>query len=266
MTRVAVVGHVEWVQFFAVRQLPAEGQIEAADRIQASAGGGAIVAALAIAALGAEVDFFGAFGDDELAERAIGALSDRGIAVHAARRSTPTREVLTFVDARSERSIVTVGERSQPSRSDPLPWERLERMDGVYFTAGDDGVLTAARTARKLVLTPRAAERLGPVPVEFDALVYSADDAAERLWAADMRDHAGLEVVTEGSRGGHWTGKSSGRWQAARLPGPLADSYGAGDSFAGGFTFGLADGRTVAEAAQIGAERGAWAMTKCGVP
>jgi ribokinase len=46
----------------------------------------------------------------------------------------------------------------------------------------------------------------------------------------------------------------------------MCDSYGAGDSFAAGFTFGLASGRPVDEAVRLGAECGAQALTHQGVP
>jgi ribokinase len=49
-------------------------------------------------------------------------------------------------------------------------------------------------------------------------------------------------------------------------PGEPQDAYGCGDSFAAGFTYGLAGGGSVAEAAQCGAERGAIALTRAGAP
>ena len=50
-------------------------------------------------------------------------------------------------------------------------------------------------------------------------------------------------------------------WEAAPLPGPRVDSYGAGDSFAAGLTYGLAEGRSPAEAATLGARCGAACLT-----
>src|ERR1700753_3449306 len=64
MTRVAVVGHVEWVQFLRVDRLPTAGEIERAQREGTHAGGGAVVAAAILAERGAEVDFYGAVGSD----------------------------------------------------------------------------------------------------------------------------------------------------------------------------------------------------------
>jgi ribokinase len=59
---------------------------------------------------------------------------------------------------------------------------------------------------------------------------------------------------------------SEGRWEATPLPGPARDSYGCGDSFAAAFTFGLGRGDTVEEAAALGAQWGALALTRVGAP
>lgn len=266
MTAVAVVGHVEWVDFLSVERIPAIGQITPATRVRVNAGGGAVVAAAVLAGLGAEVDFFCAVGDDAIGERAVAELEARGVRVHAARRPGPTRQVITFLDARGERSIVTIGERLQPSGDDPLEWQRLASADGVYLTAGDAGALRHARRARVLCTTPRIAERLGAVDVVLDALILSGDDAVEVDWAARLADRARWQVVTQGARGGYWSGESAGRWEPVPAPGPVIDSYGAGDSFAAGFTFGLARSGDVAEAVSVGARCGANAVTHPGGP
>jgi ribokinase len=266
MARVAVVGHVEWVDFLAVEHLPALGQVTPATRVRRNAGGGAVVAAVVLAQLGAEVDFFGAVGSDDHGEACIAELKGYGITVHAARRRAPSREVITFLDAGHERSIVAIGERLACEGTDDLDWSRLEAADGVYFTAGDLAALRLARRARQLATTPRLAETLGAIDVELDALIYSADDEVETRWARTLAPHARLQVITDGDHGGHWTGVSEGTWPSAPLPGPLVDSYGAGDSFAAGFTYGLAVSGDPAEAARIGAECGARALTHAGGP
>ena len=64
---------------------------------------------------------------------------------------------------------------------------------------------------------------------------------------------------TAGAAGG-WVEAPDGRtskWTAAPLPGPPVDAYGAGDSFAAGLTFGLADGRSPQDALALGARCGA---------
>jgi ribokinase len=266
MTRIAVVGHVEWVQFLRVDHLPVPGEIERAQRESTHAGGGAVVAAATLAELGAEVDFYGAVGRDAIGDAAVSELTGRGMTVHAARRPGPTREVLTLLDRNGERTILPIGERIQPEGDDNLDWDRLADVDGAYITAGDQGALRRARAARVLVATPRLRERVEDLGVRIDALVFSASDEHEVSWAERLRSVTRLMVATEGADGGRWWGASEGRWASVPPPGPVRDSYGCGDAFAAGFTYGLAAGMSVAEACEIGARRGAEMLTRVGAP
>jgi ribokinase len=266
MSRVAVVGHVEWVQFVGVAAFPARGAVTPAERAFVHAGGGGVVAAVVLAELGAEVDFFCALGRDANGEAAAAELTQRGVNVRAAWRDQPTRSVITLLEAGGERTIITIGERLEPVAADELEWTRLGDADGVYFTAGDAGAAARARSAGVLVATPRAREALAHDRVAIDALVFSANDQDERRWAQRLECQARLMVQTEGAAGGHWWGESEGRWPAAPLPGEAMDDYGCGDSFAAGFTYGLARGLPVLDAAAIGAERGALALTRAGAP
>jgi ribokinase len=219
-----------------------------------------------LAELGAEVDFFCALGDDALGHMAAEQLAERGVNVQAAwRKDVPTRRALTLLERGGERTIVTIGERLEPRGADSLDWESLEGTDGVYFTAGDLSALQFARRARVVVATPRGRATLARGPI-LDALVFSRSDPDESRWARELADRTRLTVETRGAEGGIWWGESEGSWKAAALDGPAKDAYGCGDSFAAGFTFGLADGRSVAEAAELGAQAGARMLTRAGAP
>jgi ribokinase len=263
---IAVVGHVEWVEFLRVDHLPRAGELQAGEREPPRAGGSAVIAASVIAARGASVRFIGAVGDDAEGEAALAQLRDRGITVDAVRRAGPTRRVTVLLDQAGERAIITSGERWAPAATDDLGWERLEQADGVYLTAGDGDVLALARRARVLVATPRIATTPDLPEIELDALVFSAGDQREADLAQALAGSARLLVATEGRDGGHWRGETEGRWGPAPIPGRVRDSYGCGDAFAGGFTLGLARGGTVAEAAALGAACGAEMLTHAGAP
>lgn len=265
----AVVGHVEWVDFVEVERLPREGEVLGATAASARAAGGGGVAAVVLAELGAQVDFFSALGDDEHGRAAVEQLTRRGVQVHVAWRREPTRRAITMLEEGGERTIVTIGERLEPVGDDDLSWERLAATRAVYFTAGDVGALVRARESGVLVATPRARHSLGgpdPRHPPLDALVYSGHDPDELKWAKHLAARARLMVETRGAEGGVWFGASEGSWTAAPAAGPPRDSYGCGDSFAAGFTFGLADGRSVAEAIALGAEQGARCLTRVGAP
>ena len=174
--RVAVVGHLEWIEFVRGDHVPAAGEIvHTTDSFEEPAGGGA-VAAVEIARLAGGATLITALGDDELAERSRTRLGELGVEVEAAIRDEPTRRGLTILDSHGERTIITIGDRLAPRGDDPLDWSALEGTDGVYFTAGDEGALRAARASGVLVATPRAGEVLEEAGVELDALVYSAAD------------------------------------------------------------------------------------------
>jgi ribokinase len=264
MTRVGVVGHVEWVDFLPVPRFPRQGEVIHAEGAAVRAGGGGGVAAPVLADLGAEVDFFCALGDDAAGRDAVAQLEERGVRVHVAWRDEPTRRAVTLLEPSGERTIVTIGERLEPRGSDRLEWDVLREAQSVYFTAGDAGALEWARQARIVVASPRAREVLETSTI--DALVFSESDPDEREWAKRAAAHARLLVATEGERGGRWWGESEGRWAATPLPGAPRDSYGCGDSFAAAFTLGLGRGGSVPEAAALGAEAGALALTRVGAP
>ena len=261
--RIAVVGHVEWVTF-ALGELPPVGEIGVLrDPFDEPAGGGA-VSAVRMAELGARVTFLTALGDDEHADRAVAFLEGVGIEVRAGRRARPHPTALTVLDAQGERTILVAGANIHPRRDDDLGWDDLGGFDGAYFTGEDPATLEAARAARVLVLTARRLAPLRRTGVVVDALIGSGRDAGERLRPDDERQ-ARTVVQTLGSDGGTWRGaEGSGRFEAAPLPGPIVDAYGAGDAFLAGATFGLAAGQPIAEALALGSRLGAEAVTRRG--
>jgi ribokinase len=261
----AVVGHVEWVDFAVVPRLPVPGEILHAGEHFAAPGGGGAVAAVQARRLAGAALFLTAVGADDLGERPRTELRDTyGVDVHAAPREGPQRRAFTFLDDRAERTITVLGERIAPHGDDPLPWERLSDVDAVYFTGGDPAALREARRARVLVATPRALDTLAAAHVQLDVLVASASDPGERVAPGAIDPPPHHVVLTEGAEGGRWVaaegaqgGRSGGRWTAAAPPGPPVDAYGCGDSFAVGLTYGLGAGLSLDEALALGARCGA---------
>jgi ribokinase len=260
--RTAVVGHVEWVRFAAVRRLPAAGEIIAAsDSWEEPAGGGAVAAVRLRERVGL-CDFFVAVGNDWPGRRALEALRLLGLHVHSATRDEAQRRAFTFLDDEGERTITTLGPKLHPHGADPLPWDELGEVDAVYFTAGDAGALRAAREARILVATARELPTLEQAGVLLDALVHSGTDPAERYVPGRLDPPPKLVVTTMGRGGGRFIGEEGeGRYSAAEVPGSLADAYGAGDSFAAGLAYGLASQEGIEEALAIASEFAAKAMT-----
>ena len=261
--RVAVVGHVEWVEFARVERVPEAGAIVHAEECWAEAAGGGAVAAVELARLAGGASLFTGLGDDELGRRARTQLAAAGVTVHARLQAEPQRRAVCFVDAVGERTITVLGDKVRPRGGDEtLPWEEIRRADAVYFVSGDADALRHARTARVLVATTRELPTLRAGGVELDALVGSGEDDGERYHTGDLEPSPHLVVSTSGALGG-WA-QPGGPYLAASLPGELEDAYGAGDCFAAGLAFALAEGRPPAEALAFAAERGAAALTRRG--
>ena len=261
--KVAVVGHVEWIEFARVERVPAPGEIVHALESWEEPGGGGAVAAVQLARLARDCLFLTALGDDELGHRAERELMALGVRVEAVWRPAPQRRAFVFTDARAERTITVMGDRVGPRGADPLPWPELADVDGVYFTAGDADAVRAARAARMLVSTARTIRPLAEADAQIDMLVASSRDVGERYTHGDIEPPPHLVAWTAGAAGG-WVEAPDGTrtdWTAAPLPGPPVDAYGAGDSFAAGLTYGLAAGRSPEEALAIGAQCGAACVT-----
>jgi len=261
--RVAVVGHVEWIRFARVDHVPAAGEIAHAIETWEEPGGGGAVAAVQLAKLAGGGTLFTALGDDEISRRATRELESLDLRVEAALREALTRTALTLVDRDGERTITTLGDRLEPRADDALAWDLLEDVDTVYVTAGDAAAIRLARRARTLVATSRAMPELADAHVPLDALVGSANDPAETYRVGTLTPAPALVVRTDGLRGGSYeTGDGrSGRYDPAPLPGRVADTYGAGDSFHGGLTYGLGDGWDVERALAFAARCGAASVT-----
>lgn len=271
--RLAVVGHVEWVDFVLAGRLPAPGEIAAADDAWEAAAGGGAMAAYALRALIGEVLFFCAVGNDARATATVAGLRAAGIEVHASDRDRPQRRALSWLTADHERTITTLGPPMEPSGADPLDWDALASCDGVVLFGGDAAAARAARAAKVLVATARTRDALLAAEVDVDALVGSANDPTEPLDAALLAAARPRWVVeTEGASGGRWRAaapkahspvcdlpalEASGRWAAAPLPGAPADAFGCGDAFAATLMAGLAAGRPIEAACALGARVGA---------
>lgn len=261
--KLAVVGHVEWIEFLRVESVPRPGEIVGVTETWEEPAGGGGVAAVELARLAGKSSLFCVLGGDDLGARARVGLEAAGVHVHAPAGTEPQRRGFCYVDEVGERTITVIGDKPRPKGGEgTLPWEELDDTDGVYFTAGDAEAVRQARRARVLVATARELPTLHAAGVELDALVASGEDDAERYQAGDLEPPPKLVVSTAGSLGG-WA-QPGGPYKPAAPPGPYEDAYGAGDCFAAGLAFALASGMDVPEALAFASERGALALTRRG--
>jgi ribokinase len=242
--RCAVVGHVEWVEFARVPRVPGSGEIVHADRVWEEPAGGGAVVARQLALLAGRCEFFTALGRDDLGRAAERRLAELGIDVHVQWRGV-TRRAWTHVDADGERTITVLGEKLLPDA--PLP---LAGYDLVFFVAGTEAALKASRAARFVAVTARELATIRAAATPIDLLVASLNDLGERYDGSLEVRHV---AITDGARGGTLDGRP---YSAATAP-QVADTYGAGDSFAAALAFGLARGDEPAAALELAARAGA---------
>jgi ribokinase len=249
--RIAVVGHVEWVEFARLPHWPEAGEIIHASDVWAEPAGGGPVVARQLALLDGRCELFTAFGEDAAGRSAARRLAELGIDVHVQhpRRST-TRRAWTHLDDRGERTIIVLGDKLLPRG--PLP---LDGYDLAFFISGDAEALRAARRARFLAATLREQPTLHEAGVRLDLVIGSANDPGERY---DGSLDADLVVITDGPNGGTANGEP---YRAVEPQGPIVDTYGAGDSFGAALAFALARGDARSHALELAAQAGAAVLT-----
>ena len=261
--RVAVVGHVEWIEFLRVEAVPKPGEIVGASEWWAEPAGGGGVASVELARLAGTATLYCRLGGDDLGARSRTRLEEAGVRVHSPRNDDEQRRGFCYVDEVGERTITVIGDKPRPQGGDgTLPWEELDGADGVYFTAGDAEAVRQARRARILVATARELPTLHAAGVELDALVASGEDDAERYQPGDLDPPPKLVVSTAGALGG-WA-QPGGPYKASVPNAPVEDAYGAGDCFAAGLTYALGKGMSTQDALAFASERGALALTRRG--
>jgi ribokinase len=258
--RCAVIGHVEWVEFVRVEQVPRPGEIVHALETWAEAAGGGAVAAVQLARLAGGCMLFTSLGSDELGRRARSQLTEQGVTVRAMVDPSHQRRAVCFVDDAGERTITVLGDKLVPSGGDSrLPWHEVAGADAAFFVSGDAEAVQAARRARVLVATSRELPTLRTAAVELDVLVGSGEDEGEVYRPGDLDPPPKIVVTTSGPLGG-WV-QPGGPFRPAALPGPVVDAYGCGDSFAAGLAFALGRGDSLEDAVAIAARCGAAVLT-----
>ncbi len=236
----AVVGHVEWINFLKVDQLPKPGVISHSEKsLEYPAGGGSIIAKTLSELTLNQIHFFTALGNDDYGDRCFKILSNMGIKLHVAWRDKPTRRGFSMIDSQGERAITVIGERLAPNYRDNLDWDILKKMDGIFITASDSEIFKMARSASILCTTPRVGiNTINKSNVSLDGLIGSNLDPGEEFSFSELLVKPKYTIKTEGEKGGIIY--PGGRYEALKNKERKVDSYGCGDSFAAGILYGMA--------------------------
>ena len=247
----AVIGHIEWINFIKVDQLPKPGLISHAEKsIEYPAGGGSVIAKRLRELTHSEVHFFTALGNDFYGTQCLNILEKMGIRLHVAWRDKPTRKGFSLIDAEGERSITIIGDRLAPTHKDNLNWNILNDMDGIFITAADKEIFKKSRIAKILCTTPRVGLNIiNESGIFLDGLIGSNLDPGEVFSLNELRLIPKFVIKTEGENGGIIF--PGGRYKAIKNKKIKVDSYGCGDSFAAGILYGLSSNWDIEESLNL---------------
>ena len=247
----AVIGHIEWMNFIKVDQLPKAGLISHSKKfLECPAGGGTVIAKALRELTNSEVHFFTALGNDFYGDQCLNILKNMGIKLHVAWRDKPTRKGFSIVDSDGERSITIIGDRIAPTNKDNLDWSILKDMDGIFITAADKGIFKKARSTKTLCTTPRVGLNIiNESGIFLDGLIGSNLDPGEVFSLNELRFKPKFIIKTEGENGGIVF--PGGRYKAIKNKKNKIDSYGCGDSFAAGILYGLSSNWDIEESLNL---------------
>tara|TARA_Y100001968_G_scaffold215622_1_gene198356 strand:- start:163 stop:1005 length:843 start_codon:yes stop_codon:yes gene_type:complete len=263
--KLAVIGHIEWVTFLKVDQLPLAGEIShATDCIEEAAGGAAVAAVQMARLINEPVDLITSLGQDTYGEKCYERLTKLGLRLKVAWRKKPTRKGISLISKDGERAITVIGERLQPVASDDLPWRDMKNYDGIFVTATDEEGLRLARKAKFLSATPRTGkDTLKISKVKLNALIGSGLDPGEKINYDELSPNPDIYIATEGKSGGTVYPEKY-KYKSIKPSSQEIDSYGCGDCFAGAVTTALSAKLNLDQAIKIGAYCGAECSTHYG--
>ena len=247
----AVIGHIEWINFIKVDQLPKPGLISHSKKsLEYPAGGGSVIAKRLRELTQTQVHFFTALGKDFYGNQCLNILEKMGIKLHVAWRDKPTRKGFSVIDSEGERSITIIGERLAPTYKDNLDWSILNDMDGIFITAADKEIFKKARIADTLCTTPRVGLNIiNESGISLDGLIGSNVDPGEAFSLNELSLMPRFVIKTEGENGGIVF--PGGRYKAIENKKNKVDSYGCGDSFAAGILYGLSSNWDIEESLNL---------------
>ncbi len=263
--KLAVIGHVEWVTFLKVDQLPLAGEISHAKDSFEEAAGGAAVAAIQMARLiNGPVDLITSLGKDNYGEKCYERLTKLGLNLKVAWREKPTRKAISLISKDGERAITVIGERLQPIASDNLCWRDMKNYDGIFVTATDKEGITFAREAKFLSATPRIGTNILKMSkVKLNALIGSGLDPGEKINFEELIPRPDIYIATKGKSGGSIYPENH-KYKSIKPSSKEIDTYGCGDCFAGAVTTALSAKLNLEQAIKIGAYCGAECSTHYG--
>jgi ribokinase len=284
--RVIVVGSVNIDLVATIDRLPAPGETVTGGRFAQHHGGKGGNQAVAAARLGAATSFVGAVGSDAFGTEARAALEAEGIDVSELRTlpATATGVALILVDVTGENSIAVAGGANaalEPAHVRDA-FERLGPGPGDAVLVGHEIPTVTAIEALRLAKASGATTIFNPAPATgvtpealalTDVLTPNRGEAAQLAPGGDVQRTAadllgalaggGRVLLTLGAGGARLIGPEG----IVSIPSPkvaVVDTVGAGDTLNGALAAGLAEGRSILDAARRAVTAASLAVTRAG--
>lgn len=286
--KIAVVGSYGVGLTMRVPRFPAAGETVSGGTFASEHGGKGSNQAIAAARLGAEVALLTAIGRDANGDAARQLWNDEGVAAaHVAVVDAPTMVGFIEVDPSGENRIAIApgaldtldGDAIAGFRSEIASADILVVSMEIPRSAVAAALRIARETATRTLLNPAPARRLPddmwgdidvitPNQTEAPVLLglsvdHGLDDVA--LAAALHERTGGAAILTRGGHGALIADTHGTRPVPPNAVANVVDTTGAGDAFTAALAVGLAQGKSVDEAAAYAARAGAHAVTIAGV-
>jgi ribokinase len=276
---VLVVGSVNQDLVVRVERLPTPGETVLGDRFERHGGGKGANQAVAAQRAGAAVTLVGAVGSDDLGRAALSELAREGIALEhvVTIEGMATGVALIAVDRQGENQIAlapganmeVAAEQVEAAFEAGCPAVCLVSLE-VPLAAVEAAAECALRASVRFVVNPGPARPLPRAVLDAHPILLPNEAELEVL----APDHGGSAValaartvapviVTRGSHGATlFEGDSTAELPA--FPVTARDTTGAGDTFAGVLSAGLANGLSLREAADRAMAAAAISTTRPG--
>ena len=243
-------------------------------------GGSACNTAVGIAKLGGKSRFIGKCGQDDLADFFEKDLRKNHVQPHLFKSESPTGRVLSIITPDAQRSMFTFLGASAEMTTGEIAKGHLEdaaivHLEG-YLLFNADLVYAALKRAKEAgakvsldlasyTVVETSRDVLEDIVDQFvDILIANEDEARAFTGHADeqkamalLAQRAEIAVLKIGERGSYVSRRENTiRIEPVTGRGPVQDTTGAGDLWASGFLFGLAQGYPLDRCGQIGSACG----------
>lgn len=280
---IAVVGSLNLDLVTSVPHHPVPGETVLGEDLVQHPGGKGANQAVAAARLGGDVSFVGRVGDDDAAEVMLGAAKEQGVDVGHIQRTpgVPTGRALIAVSPEGENTIiVSPGANSRLAAADcaaaadmlgraavtVLQQEVPQEANNEAARLSGGTVLYNPAPAVAGVEPPSGVDLLVPNRTELAALagLSGTPGTLDEVAAAARRLRAAAAVIVTLGGDGLLLCEGNAHLHIPAFPVTTVDTTAAGDSFCGALAVGLAEGRSLEQAARWAAAAAAVSTTRAG--